>query len=133
MNDVRQPVTSRFVRFLLSGAFNTAVTYGLYLLLLNVLAYQASYTIAYVTGIVLAFVLNRFFVFQSHRGLTSIILFPTVYLAQYLLNLIVVWLWVDRLHLSDKLAPLAAIALSVPVTYGLSRHVFKPRAVPPKP
>ncbi|WP_455925526.1 GtrA family protein [Pseudomonas putida] len=133
MNDVRPPVKSSFVRFLLSGAFNTAVTYGLYLLLLNVLAYQASYTIAYVTGIVLAFVLNRFFVFQSHRGLTSIILFPTVYLAQYLLNLIVVWLWVDRLHLSDKLAPLAAIALSVPVTYGLSRHVFKPRAVPPKP
>ena len=50
-----------FARFLVSGGFNTLVTYGLYLLLLNVLSYRISYTIAYVAGIVLAYSLNRFF------------------------------------------------------------------------
>lgn len=61
-----------FARFLVSGGFNTVVTYGIYLLLLNVLSYKTSYTIAYVAGIVLAYSLNRYFVFKSHQGLSLI-------------------------------------------------------------
>lgn len=113
-----------FARFLVSGGFNTAVTYGLYLLLLNVLPYKTSYTIAYVAGIVLAYSLNRFFVFKSHKGIKSIALFPLVYLAQYLTSLLILWVWVEKLGFDSRIAPLIAIAITVPMTFVLSRFVF---------
>jgi len=114
----------KFVRFLLTGGLNTALTYILYLVLLSFLPYIWSYSISYVCGIFLAFMLSRFFVFKEHQGLKSALLFPFVYLAQYILGVFVVWLWVTKLSLPEYLAPLAAIALTLPLTFVLSRLVF---------
>lgn len=114
----------KFVRFLLTGGLNTGLTYILYLVLLNVLPYIWSYSISYVCGIFLAFMLSRFFVFKEHQGLKSALLFPFVYVAQYALGVLIVWLWVKKLLLPEYLAPLAAIALSLPLTYVLSKLVF---------
>lgn len=115
---------SSVVRFLLSGGFNTAVTYALYLLLLTVLSYQVSYTIAFVTGIVLAYFLNRLFVFRSHRGIHSILWMPMVYLGQYLVGILVLWVWVEYLQLNEKGAPLVAILITLPLNYLVSRFAF---------
>ncbi|MGP1665394.1 MAG: GtrA family protein [Rhodanobacter sp.] len=115
---------SSFLRFLISGGLNTAVTYAVYLGLLGALGYKIAYTIAYVVGIVLAFVINRLFVFQTHRGWRSMVLFPFVYLAQYLVSLAILWAWVEQLHMSSKLAPLIAILITIPLTFVLSRWVF---------
>lgn len=114
----------RFFRFLLTGGFNTGVTYVFYLVLLNFLPYMWSYSISYVCGIVLAFVLGRFFVFKEHRGLKSVLFFPFVYVAQYIFGMLVVWFWVNKLFFSQALAPLAAITLSLPLTYLLTKLVF---------
>ncbi|MBI6701480.1 GtrA family protein [Pseudomonas viridiflava] len=113
-----------FARFLMSGGFNTALTYGLYLVLLMFLSYNVSYTISYVTGILLAYTLNRFFVFKSHQGLRSVILLPLIYLVQYCLSLVILWCWVEKLGLDERLAPLVAIALTLPVTFVLSKLAF---------
>ncbi|MBH3412030.1 GtrA family protein [Pseudomonas putida] len=126
------PVISKLLnldiaRFLMSGGFNTALTYGMYLGLLTFLPYQLSYTVSYLAGIVLAYVLNRFFVFKSHNGVRSALMMPVIYLVQYLLSLVVLWLWVEKLQLDSRLAPLAAIALTLPVTFVLSRLAFKKR------
>lgn len=115
---------SSVVRFLLSGGFNTAATYALYLALLTVLSYQASYTIAFVTGIVLAYFLNRLFVFRSHRGIQSILWMPMVYLGQYLIGILVLWVWVEHLQLNEKGAPLVAILITLPLNYLVSRFAF---------
>lgn len=116
-----------FFRFLVSGVFNTALTYVVYLLLLMVIPYQLSYTISYVLGIVLAFWLNRSFVFKSHRGIRSLLFFPFVYLFQYLIGMLMLWVWVERLGLNQELAPIAAVVITVPLTYVLSRLVFVQR------
>lgn len=115
---------SSFLRFMISGGINTAVTYTVYLSLLSALGYKIAYSIAYVVGIVLAFMINRLFVFQTHRGWRSVVLFPFVYLAQYLVSLAVLWTWVERLHMSSKLAPMVAILITIPLTFTLSRLVF---------
>ncbi len=114
----------RFLRFLLSGGFNTVATYGIYLALFRMLDYRVAYTIAYAVGILLSYVINWLFVFRMHRGWSSVLLFPFVYLAQYLAGLAVVWAWVDHLGLTKALAPLLAIAITIPLTYALSRLVF---------
>ncbi|MHC1727993.1 MAG: GtrA family protein [Syntrophobacteraceae bacterium] len=113
-----------FVRFLLSGAFNTAATYALYLVLLRFVPYRISYTAAYISGIILAYRLNRTFVFSSNRGIGTALLFPLVYVVQYLVGLAVVSVWVELLGWRTSLAPMAAIALSIPITFVLSRWVF---------
>lgn len=115
---------SSFARFLISGGVNTAVTYAMYLGLLQVIDYKTAYTIAYVTGIMLAFLINRLFVFRTHRGWRSLVTFPFVYLAQYLVGIAVVWAWVAHFHLPAAAAPLLAIVITVPMTFVLSRLVF---------
>lgn len=116
-----------FVRFLLSGAVNTAATYVLYLLLIRLLPYRTSYTIAFIAGIALAYGLNRFFVFRSKGGLSTVTLFPAVYLLQYLLGLGIVSFWIETLGWYVELAPLAAITLTIPLTFLLSRRLFATR------
>ncbi|WP_331852505.1 GtrA family protein [Pseudomonas fluorescens] len=114
----------KFFRFLLTGGLNTGITYALYLVLLSVFPYTWAYSISYVCGIVFAFVMSRFFVFKEHQGIKSILFFPLVYVAQYVLGMFVVWFWVKQLSLPEYLAPLAAIILSLPLTYVLTKLVF---------
>lgn len=117
-------LSSRFLRFIVSGGVNTAITYGIYLVLLQIITYQISYSIAYVSGIAVSYALNRSFVFRNHHGLRSILLFPLVYVAQYALGMLLLWLWVEMAGLSDKVAPLIVVAVTLPLTYVLSRFVF---------
>lgn len=122
----------KFVRFLLTGGINTIATYGLYLTLLNFLPYIWSYSICYVSGIVLAFFLNRFFVFKEHQGLKTVLFLPMIYVAQYAIGILIVWLWVRTLELPVILAPLAATLILIPFTYALSKLIFvKPKTSSP--
>lgn len=118
---------NRLVRFLIAGGLNTAVTYLLYIALLQACEYRVAYTISYVLGIVLAFLVNRFFVFQTHRGVYSLVLFPLVYVVQYIAGLITIWVCVYKLGLNEALAPLIAIFVTIPLTYFISRLVFEKR------
>lgn len=113
-----------FVRFIISGGLNTVVTYGIYLVLLQQMSYQVSYTIAYVFGILLSYVLSRVFVFQSHKGLKSVLLFPLVYLVQYGAGILILWFCIDMMGINQKIAPLIVIAITIPITFLLSRFVF---------
>lgn len=112
------------VRFVMSGLFVTAVTFLLYVGLLTFVPYAAAYSVAFVVGIGIAYAMNRFFVFRSGGGVGSMVLFPLVYVVQYLVGLLVVMVWVDVLGLPEVFASLAAIAVTVPITYLLSRWVF---------
>lgn len=116
-----------FLRFIVSGGFNTVLTYAIYLALLNFLPYKKSYTISYVIGIVLAYLLNRFFVFRSHQGIRTAVIMPFIYLVQYVLALSILWIWVEVFHLDDHLAPLSAIILTLPVTFLFSKLAFQKR------
>lgn len=115
---------ARFVRFLCTGGINTVLTYAIYLLLLQMLSYQVSYTIAYVSGIAITYFLNKIFVFKTHQGWKSVILYPFVYFFQYLFGMLVLWLIVGQLGLSAKLGPLAVVVMTIPLTYWLTRFVF---------
>ena len=114
----------KFFRFLLTGGLNTFITYALYLTLLSVFPYTWAYSISYICGIVFAFVMSRFFVFKEHQGIKSILFFPLVYVAQYMLGMFVVWFWVRQLALPESLATLVAIILSLPMTYVLTKLVL---------
>jgi putative flippase GtrA len=111
-------------RFLVSGAANTLATYALYLVLLNPLGHRLGYSLAFAAGVVLAYGLNRGYVFRSHAGWRSVIAVPLIYILQYVLGLGIVEAWVSWLALPAALAPLAAIGLTLPLTYLLSKKSF---------
>lgn len=117
-------IAARLCRFIISGCLNTLLTYAVYLALLQLLPYQTSYTVSYLSGVVLAYALNRYFVFRRHRGAWSIAALPLIYLAQFLLGLFVIWVCVEKLGVSDIVAPVVVIIISVPFTYFLSRRAF---------
>ena len=123
-NKWRGMFSLRFVRFLMAGGLNTVATYGIYLVLINWLSYQASYTAAYIAGILISYRLNRTFVFRRDKNLRTMLLFPLVYVAQYAVGLIVMWAWIDVARLSDKLGPLVVVAITVPITYLTTRMTF---------
>ena len=111
-------------RFLLAGAANTLLTYLLYLLLLSHVGHRLAYALAYAAGIGLAYVLGRGFVFRRHDGWRSVLLTPLIYLLQFCAGLLIVELWITLLGLRAEFAPLLAIAVTLPVTYVLSRWAF---------
>ncbi|VVP11904.1 hypothetical protein PS865_03406 [Pseudomonas fluorescens] len=113
-----------FGRFVLSGGFNTIATYALYLILLGFFSYQISYAVAYVSGVILAYYLNSKLVFKSNQGLRSVLLFPLVYVIQYIWNGFVLWVAVEKFGVNSEFALLVVILLFVPVSYFLSRKIF---------
>lgn len=121
---IASALKARFVRFLCTGGINTIITYAIYLVLLQIINYQLSYTIAFVAGIMIAYFLNKVFVFKTHQGWKSVMLYPFVYFIQYLFGMLILWLLVSQTGLSVEFAPLVVVALSVPLTYWLTRFVF---------
>ena len=122
------------LRFLVAGGLNTVAMIVLYVLLLNLLTHAMAYSISFAVGLVVSYLLNRLFVFRSAGGVSTILLFPIVYVVQYLVGLVVVVLWVDVLGLPAELASLAAVVVTLPITYALLRWVFVTRQVPrPEP
>lgn len=129
MNEAGAPARRDWsvLRFLASGAVNTLLTWAVYALLLLVLPYRWSYTIAYALGIGLAYLLYRYYVFGRSGGRAGPLWVALIYLLQYLLGLGLVSLWVQVLAAPVVLAPLFAVAVSLPLTYLLNRWVFRAR------
>jgi putative flippase GtrA len=114
-----------FTRFLISGAVNTAVSYAVYLLLLAIVPYLVAYTISYVVGIAISYLLLTRFVFKTGRRLATAMRFPLVYVGQYLMSSAVIVLLVEAMDVRASIAAIVAIAVSIPITFVLSRIVLR--------
>ena len=116
----------RFVRFLLTGGLNTAVTYGVYLLLLGPIGYRWAYVASFVFGIGLSYAMLRWFVFQNAGRKHAWALVAATQLGRFVVGLAVVELWAGVLGWPKALAALASVAVCVPLTYAVHRWVFRP-------
>ncbi|MGN7761964.1 GtrA family protein [Paenibacillus sp. 22594] len=118
-------LNKEFLKFVISGGINTLATYLMYLLLLLFFNYSLSYTISYVSGIFLSYYLNTVFVFKEKVSFKKFLKFPIVYLIQYLVNIFMLYVLVERVHLSTGIVPLIVIVVTIPITYALSKLIIK--------
>jgi putative flippase GtrA len=121
-------VRAELLRFLAAGLLNTGATFLLYLLLLRVLPYLVAYSIAYGVGILLSYVLTARFVFRQPLSWAGLLKFPAVYLAQYLLGTAILAALVDLLGAPKELAFVGVVAITIPVTFLLSRLLLVGRS-----
>lgn len=126
MNTLKNnPQVRRWISFLIGGGLNTGLTYCLYLLLSYVIDYQIAYAIAYVAGIVFAYFFNSKVVFKVEHSLIGMLVYPTIYLVQYIFGALLLNLLVEHLHLHKAIAPILVILLLLPSSYLLNKIVLK--------
>lgn len=118
-------LNKEFLKFVVSGGINTLTTYLVYLLLLLFLNYSLSYTVSYVSGIFLSYYLNTVFVFKEKMSIKKFLKFPIVYLIQYFINLLMLYILVEHLYLSTRIVPLIVVVVTIPVTFVLSKLIIK--------
>ena len=109
-----------------AGGVNTVATYALYLGLLRLVDYRLAYALAFVAGIGLSFLLLRHLVFARPGKRHSLAWLAASQLLQLGLGLAVVQAWVGWLRWPDTLAPLAAIAVCVPLMVLIQRWICTP-------
>ena len=119
-------IRQEFLRFIVGGLLNTAVTFALFEVLLWAgVPHLIAYSIAYVTGIALSYWLNAHFVFRKAKTWKSAATFPMVYVAQYIIGAALMWLLVDLRGISPTWALIAVLAVNTPLSFLLSRLVFR--------
>ena len=114
------------LRYGAAGGVNTVATYALYLGLLRLVDYRLAYALAFVAGIGLSFLLLRHLVFARPGKRHSLAWLAASQGLQLVLGLAVVQAWVGWLRWPDTLAPLAAIAVCVPLMFLIQRWIFTP-------
>jgi putative flippase GtrA len=118
-------INREFYRFIFWGGVNTLSGYLIYAFLLLVLPYLLSYTVAFIVSIFISYFLNSKFVFNQQLKLSKAIKYPLVYLVQYLIGTISLYVLVQVLKVNKLLAPVLVIVLTIPATYYLSGRIVK--------
>lgn len=125
MMDRLEGIHGEAFKFLLAGGTNTAITYGLYLLLNLVMPYAWAYSMAYVVGVSISYVLQAKWVFHVELSWKNFMAFPLVYVVQWLIGLLLLAFLVERFSLHENIAPLVVIVLTLPVTFLMSRFIVR--------
>lgn len=76
--------------------------------------------------VLLSYWLNCHFVFKVRMSLKGLLRFPLVYVVQYLVGLLLMFVLVEKLAVPKLLAPLLVIVVTVPLTFVLSRALLRP-------
>lgn len=117
----------KFIDFTAMRIVCAVLTYGLYLLLLRWIGYEAAYFVAYLVGIVLAYVTNALIVFNQPLNRKSAFLFPLTYIVQFLLGWAVLRASVEMAGVPEWLALGISTILTLPVTYVMSKWAILKR------
>jgi putative flippase GtrA len=84
-------------------------------------SYSVAFSISFVVGVIMAYVLNAGFVFRARFSLAKMAKFPALYLLQYVMGLLLLRVLVDSVGLDERIAPLVNVALLTPVTFMINR------------
>lgn len=114
----------QIVAFILTGSFSTLIMFILYICLYKRINYQYSYLIAYSISVIALYFMNLWFVFKKHISLRSALLFPFIYLLQYLVGAASLEI-LARLGVTLTYAPLIVVIIMLPVTFLLNRIVYQ--------
>lgn len=112
------------ITFAVVGAINTGTFYVLYLMLNAVMPYFAAYVIAFCISMVGSFFMNTYVTYRTRPTWRKFLLFPLTNLTNFVVTSVGVFVLVEWLHVDDRIAPLLAAVVAIPVTFLLSRRIL---------
>lgn len=113
-----------FIKFCLVGLVNTSVSYVVYLGLRLVMAYMVAFVLGWVVGVVVSFLLNCYFTYRVKPTWRGFLLFPLSSIPNIVLSSAGVLLMVEVFGWDQRIAPLIATVLAVPVSYAIARTIL---------
>ncbi len=116
----------QFIKFGFVGCLNTLFSLAIYYLLLHFgISYMPATAAGYVGSAVLGYILSRVWVFQAKQVkiASSALKYAIVYGVSLLINMGCMYLWVDVLHLSEYIAPILTLCITVPFNFILEPAV----------
>lgn len=114
----------QFTKFGFVGASNTIISLGIYYALIYVnINYIIANTVGYIISSIWGYILNKRWVFKESTEKTtkSLIKYYAVYISSFLINILCMYLWVQILKLSDIIAPILTICITIPYNFILNK------------
>jgi putative flippase GtrA len=114
------------IRFLVAGALNTALSYGVYWLLLIWLSYQAAYAMSWVFGLLLVVILYPSKVFVgSQNSRRKQLLVIGQYLVVFCAGLGLLAVLVDYFSIAPTWAAIVVMGFTTALNFGLMRLLYR--------
>jgi putative flippase GtrA len=119
----------QFIKFGIVGVSNTLISLGVYWICFYLLHmhYQLSNLIAFVISVTNAYYWNSRYVFKSgvkrtvREHIKAYIKAFLSYGSTYLLSAALLYLWVERLNVSEGIAPLINLLVTIPLNFILNK------------
>ncbi len=120
----KKAVIGEFVRFGVVGVFATALHYGIYWLLMDVINVNIAYTTGYVLSFIANFYLTSYFTFGTAPSWKKLVGMGGAHGVNYILHIVLLNIFL-AFGVSKEWAPLPVFAIAIPVNFILVRIVFK--------
>lgn len=121
---------NKLIGFLFVGSFNTMMALTLYTALLWLeIDYILASCISFIFGVFEGYILNSLLVFKTRPQFKSLLRFSLVYCISLLLNLVMMYLQVEYLHLGKLVAQIiTSLVLAMVNFYLIKIFVYRLRA-----
>ncbi|ANZ32593.1 GtrA family protein [Staphylococcus carnosus] len=117
------------IKFIIVGGINTLDYYLVYLILLKGIG--INYMISHITGFIISFIisyyLNCYFVYKVKPTWRKFIQFPFTQVVNMGMQTLLLYVFVQWLHISSVIAPFAGLILTIPVTFIMSKYILRDR------
>lgn len=114
----------KFIKFAIVGFGNLFISLVIYYLLVFFsINYQIANIGGFITGSLNGYIWNKLWVFKENKqNIISIIKFYSTYLATWLLSAVLLYIWIEIIGISDKIAPVINIFITTPINYLLNKY-----------
>ena len=121
---IKRDTFGEIIRFGMVGTTAAAIHYGTYWLLQRYIDVNVAYTVGYIVSFIVNYILSARFTFREKTSTRNGLGFIGAHLTNYFMHIVLFnfFLWVG---LSRALAPLAVLAIAVPVNFLMVRFAFK--------
>lgn len=114
----------QFMKFCFVGVSNVIISLGIYYILVIMgVNYLFSSICGYLLSSLSGYILNRLWVFKGIKATIkgSIVKYYVVYCSSLILNLAAMYMWVDIFGISEKIAPILTLFITVPYNFVFSK------------
>jgi putative flippase GtrA len=121
---VSRVLVGQVVRFSIVGVVNTATYYATYLLLREPIGYLAAHVIGFAVSTVGSFLLNTYVTYRTRPTWRKFVLFPLTVAGNFVVTTVGVALLVEVGGVDQRIAPLLAALVAIPVTFVATRYLL---------